>query len=127
MFEGMLVPQEQVQTSSIRAYPDIPAPVLAESLDVVIAETVGRRFLTIEIEFCRARRIDIDAAPMGAYPKVALTVFIQRRNGSLRKTTAVTRLISIMGEGARRPMEQVQASVDAAGPELPLVIGEHAF
>src|ERR1700722_6962581 len=100
MLEAVLVPQEQVQASPIRAYPDIPPPVLAEGLDVVITETVGRRFLTIEIEFCRARRIDIDAAPMSAHPQVALTVFIQRRNRSLRKTAPVTRFISIVGEGA---------------------------
>src|SRR5579859_3315595 len=127
MPEDPLVPEEQIEAAAIGTDPDIPAPVLAEGLHIIIRKTIGRSLLAIQVELLQPGGIDIDPAPVGADPEVALAVLEQRRDGPLGKTAPVTGLVGIMKEGTRRSMKKIESPVDAPRPELPLVVGKHTF
>ncbi len=125
MVKDSVVPLQQVQPAPIRPDPDIPGVVFTEGLDIIVPEAVGPRFLPVEVEFLHTRRVDIDPSPMGADPDIALVIFKKSRYGPLGKTIGIARLIFVVIKGAGRGVEQVEASVDTAGPQPPQVIGEH--
>src|ERR1700722_1126851 len=85
---------ENIQSASLRAYPEAPGPVLGERRNPLSRKALGiRRIGKVALESPRRAIEPGQAASIGSHPEPAGRVFQQRHDTGRAETAGIARIV----------------------------------